>query len=132
MLKLIVNNLSQKSELNIIQQQVRSIRQRKPPWVPRAKSKMFFVPEYKEPDLEEKKFITPLTRNYNAHMRSLYQLFKTEYKFSSSESNIFKEAKRAQQLKEEKLLKENEEYNKKILQLQLVDEDSKLEEKRNK
>ena len=63
-------------------------------------------------------------------MRSLYQLFATEIKFSAQESVKAKEEQRRLLEKEESLAKENERVNAMILVEQLKDEAARLEEKK--
>lgn len=111
-------------------QQTRSMRLRKPPWVPRAKGKQFRVPKYKEPDMQEKNYITPIWQEYKAQMRSVYQLFKTEGKFTDQASLKVKEEKRILLEKENLLIKHNDQLNKEILEQQLIDEHVKLENKK--
>ncbi|CAF1050006.1 unnamed protein product [Brachionus calyciflorus] len=108
-------------------QQARSIRLRKPPWVPRAKNKQFRVPPLKPVNHEEYAYMKPIWDQYKSQMRSIYQLFKTEFKFSDKESIKAQEEKRKLEEKENRLLEENERVNSEILQNQLRDEVAKLE-----
>ena len=68
----------------------------------------------------------PIWDEYKAHMRSMYQLFKTEYKFSSKESIMAKEELRIAQEKEQDVLRRNDEMNAEILRQQMKDEGEKL------
>lgn len=113
-------------------QQTRSIRQRKPPWIPRSKSKAFRVPPFYEQDQAESEYMKPLLRNYYAEMRSVYQLFKTEAKFTDQLSLKAKEEKKKLMEKQALLLKENDELNKQILAEQMQDEANRLEEMKRK
>jgi hypothetical protein len=112
---------------NIIVQQTRNIRIRKPPWMPRSKAKAFRVPPLKEQDSAEQAYITPIWREYKATMRSIYQLFRTELKFSDKASLKAQEEKRIQAEEEKKLLAWNNMLNEELLQVQLKDEADKLE-----
>lgn len=65
---------------------------------------------------------------YMTHMRSIYQLFKTELKFTDKESLKAQEEKRALEAEEKRLFEENARVNEKILAEQLRDEESRLGE----
>lgn len=65
---------------------------------------------------------------YMTNMRSLYQLFKTELKFSDKESLKAQEEKRILDAKEKRLFEENKLVNEKILAEQLRDEEVRLSE----
>ena len=68
----------------------------------------------------------PIWNEYKAKMRSIYQLFKTEAKFSDKESLLAQEERRLIREKEQNLLKKNEEINDKVLRQQLQDDEEKL------
>lgn len=110
--------------------QIRSIRMRKPPWVPKAKSKMFRVPELKQVDQAERDYMVNIWHEYKAQMRSIYQLFKTESKFSDKASLKAQEEKRIRLEKEKHLIELNDALNKQLLEQQLRDESLTLEEKK--
>lgn len=76
------------NKLNILEQQIRTMRINKPPWIPRSKAKAFRVPPMPVVDAEEKIFMDGIKRKYNAEMKSIYQLFKTEFKFSDKASLV--------------------------------------------
>ena len=76
------------NKLNVLEQQLRSIRVRKPPWIPRSKTKAFRIPPMPVVDLEEKLYMEDKIRHWRAEMRSVYQLFKTEAKFSDKASLV--------------------------------------------
>ena len=78
------------NRLNILEQQLRHIRVRKPPWVPRSKAKAFRVPPLHVQDIEEELYMKDINRNWKAQMKSIYQLFKTEAKFSDKASAVLK------------------------------------------
>ena len=118
------------NKLNVCNQQLRNIRFRKPPWVPRAKSKMFRVPPLKEKDLEETAYMMPIWHEYKAHMRSVYQLFKTEGKFSNQASQVAQEEHRKRVEQEKELLARNEQLNNQTLKYQLIDQEQQLELKK--
>jgi hypothetical protein len=107
-------------------QQVRWIRIRKPPWVPRAKNKAFRVPQLKKQDEAEHQFMRPIWNEYKAQMRSMYQLFETEYKFSAQQSKKVQDERVKLLEKETVLLAENDKINQKILELQNKEEAEKL------
>lgn len=71
-----------------LSQASRTIRTKKAPWIPRAKSKAFRVPPVPVVDLEEKAFMESIHRNWRAQMRSMYALLKTEAKFSDKASLV--------------------------------------------
>jgi hypothetical protein len=118
------------NKLNVINQQLRSIRVRKPPWIPRSKAKMFRVPPLKEVDKEEYEYMQPILRQYKAEMRSIYQLFKTEEKFSDKASFAAQEENRKKLKQEQYLLAKNEKNNERILKDQLIDEAKRIEMKK--
>ena len=120
-----LNNL-----LKISVEQQRNVRLRKPPWEPLAKSKQFRVPPEKKRDIEEYNYIIPIVREYKAQMRSMYQLFKTEFKYSNQESMRVREDIRIQVKAEQALLELNEKFNKQMLEKQLEEAEVKLEEKK--
>lgn len=62
------------------------------------------------------------------HMRSIYQLFKTELKFTDKESLKAQEEKRLLEAEEKRLFEENARVNEQILAEQLRDEESRLGE----
>ena len=66
----------------------RTVRTRKAPWSPRAKSKAFRVPPMPVVDMEEKIFMESTYRHWRAQMRSMYALLKTEAKFSDKASLV--------------------------------------------
>ena len=63
-------------------------------------------------------------------MRSMYQLFKTEFKYSNQESMRVREDIRIQVKAEQALLELNEKFNKQMLEKQLEEAEVKLEEKK--
>lgn len=129
MLKSVTNSvLNSFKSINI--EQTRSIRLRKPPWVPRAKNKRFWVPPLKKQEQEEYDFMKPIWSKYKAEMRSIYLLFKTVAKFSDKESAKAQEEKKKLLDKENALLEENERMNAEILKIQLKEENEKLESKK--
>jgi hypothetical protein len=132
MFKKALSNLCLTESTALLNQQTRSMRVRKPPWVERAKSKRFWVPPLKQEDSDQKAYMKPIHDNYKTQMRSIYQLFKTEAKFSDKESLIAKEEKKLLEEKEKKLLEMNLKRNEEILNEQLMDEERKLEEKKVK
>lgn len=111
-------------------EQTRSIRLRKPPWVPRAKNKRFWVPPLKKQDKDEYDYMKPIWDKYKAEMRSIYCLFKTVAKFSDKESAKAQEEKKKLLEKENALLLENQRLNEEILKIQLKEENKKLEAKK--
>ncbi len=113
-------------------QQTRQVRVHKPPWVPRSKAKAFRVPQLHQPDVDEVAFMTPIWRQYKAQMRSIYQLFKTENKFSDKASLKAQEEKRLRVEEEKVLLELNNKLNAELLVQQLADEDQKIEIKKKK
>ena len=82
--------VSSTNKLNVLEQQLRTMRIHKPPWIPRSKTKAFKVPQMPVVDAEEKIFMDDIKRKYNAEMKSIYQLFKTEFKFSDKASLVRK------------------------------------------
>ena len=118
------------SLINLNIQQTRYIRVRKPPWIPRSKAKAFRVPPLYEPDPDETAFITPIIRNYKAQMRSIYQLFKTENKFSDKASLKAQEEQQRKMEEEKVLLELNDKRNADLLAEQLLDEEKKLDLKK--
>jgi len=132
MFKKAFSNLCLSESTALLSQQTRSMRMRKPPWIERAKSKRFWVPPLKQQDPDEKAYMKPILDNYKTHMRSIYQLFKTEAKFSDKESLIAKEEQKLLADREQKLLEINFKRNEEILKEQLMDEDRKLDEKKAK
>lgn len=123
------NNLLESISISSSQQQIRNFRFRKPPWLPKAKSKAFRIPPPHSHNYEELNYIKQITSNYWASMRSVYLLFKTVQKFSNKESFQAKEDERIFMEKEQELLKKNELMNDAILKIQLFDEENKLKEK---
>ena len=111
-------------------QQTRSVRLRKPPWLPRAKNKMFRVPPLAQVDHEELAYIKPIWNEYKAQMRSVYQLFKTENKFSAQASLKVQQEKERLLEREAQIMAENEKVNAEILQSQLRDSEIKLAQKK--
>lgn len=111
-------------------QQFRNVRVHKPPWVPRSKAKAFRVPPLHEPNPEEIAYMTPIWRSYRAQMRSVYQLFKTEFKFSDKASLKAQEEKRAKAAEEKILYEQNDKLNRELLEFQLAEEEQKLEAKK--
>ena len=71
-----------KSVLPIVEQ-TRWIRYRKPPHLPRPKGRRFYVRPEKEINQEEFNQFKPYWNLYKTNMRSIYNLFKAEKKFSS-------------------------------------------------
>lgn len=67
---------------------------------------------------------------YKANMRSIYQLFKTELKFTDKESLKAQEEKKAMEAEEKRLYKENERMNQQLLAQQMQDEYDRLEAKK--
>lgn len=65
-------------------------------------------------------------------MRSIYQLFKTEIKFSAKESLKVKEEKRILEAEEKRLYEENAVFNKTLLDEQLRDQEAELEAKKKR
>ncbi|RNA15311.1 putative 28S ribosomal mitochondrial [Brachionus plicatilis] len=129
MLKSVTNSVfSSFKSLSI--EQTRSIRLRKPPWVPRAKNKRFWIPPLKQQDRDEHNYMIPIWNKYKAEMRSVYLLFKTVAKFSDKESAKAQEEKKKQMEKEYKQLEENDQVNAEILKKQLEEENLKLETKK--
>ena len=114
---------------SVVHQQVRTVRLRKLPWFPRAKTKMFRVPPTYKQDESEKVYISPIIQLYKAQMRSIYQLFKTEGKFSDTLSLVAIEETRRRAEIERRLRERNEERNRRILEHQLVDDERQLVEK---
>lgn len=129
MLKSVTNSVfSSFKSLSI--EQSRSIRLRKPPWVPRAKNKRFRIPPLKQQDKAEYDYMIPIWNRYRAEMRSIYLLFKTVAKFSDKESAKAQEEKKKLLEKENRLLEENERVNAEILKIQIEEENAKLEAKK--
>ena len=116
--------------VNLNIQQTRQVRVHKPPWVPRSKAKAFRVPTLHQPDADEVAYITPIWRQYRAQMRSIYQLFKTENKFSDKASLKAQEEKRLRVEEEKAALELNNKLNAELLIQQLADEDQKIEMKK--
>lgn len=110
----------------ILVQQTREFRLRKPPWVAKSREKRMRVPERHEQATEEKAYMTEIRQRYQAQMRSVYALFKTEFRFSDKESLKVQEEKRLLREKEERLLAQNQKKNAEILRIQLSDLDLKL------
>ncbi len=81
-------NVPTLNRLSILEQQLRHIRTRKPPWIPRSKAKAFRVPPMPVVDMEEKLYMDDIQRNWRSQMRSVYQLLKTEAKFSDKASLV--------------------------------------------
>ncbi len=81
-------NVPTLNRLTILEQQLRHIRTRKPPWIPRSKAKAFRVPPMPVVDMEEKLYMDDIQRNWRSQMRSVYQLLKTEAKFSDKASLV--------------------------------------------
>lgn len=125
---LIANNATKLASLNI--QQTRNVRVNKPPWVPKSKSKAFRVPTLHKRDQEEADYMKPIWLHYKAEMRSMYQLFKTENKFSDKASLKAQEEKRAKIEEEQALLELNDKNNQELLQFQLGEEEQKLQIKK--
>jgi hypothetical protein len=118
-----VNTKGLSIALNAIenQQQIRNFRFRKPPWVPRSKKTQFRVPAPRVANLEQEAYMKPIWNEYKANMRSIYQLFKTEAKFSDKASLLFQEEQRIIREKEQEILKRNNVLNEEILKQQLQD-----------
>ncbi len=76
------------NHLTVLEQQLRHIRIRKPPWIPRSKAKAFRVPPMPVVDMEEKLYMDEINRKWRAQMRSVYHLLKTEAKFSDKASLV--------------------------------------------
>jgi hypothetical protein len=127
MLSAVKSALLSTTSLNLAQ--ARQIRVRKLPWIPRAKSKQFRVPELHIQDPEEKAYMTPIWDLYKLEMQSIYQVFKTVGKFTDQASQKFKEEKQAIYEREQQLLAENDRVNKEILERQLLNEKQKLEKR---
>jgi hypothetical protein len=102
----------------------------KPPWLPLSNKKQFYVPKRPEQSEEEKSYIYPIILNYKAQMRSVYQLFKSEVKFSSQETMRAKELALAKRQADEALYEQNKKINEQILKVQLEDLRKSLELKK--
>lgn len=86
-------------------QQNRSIKYRKPLSIPRPKGKRFYVRVKPELDQAEQAFLKNHWSLYKSQMRSIYQLFKTEHKFSGEKSEVVQnEIERKKQIIEKCLL----------------------------
>ena len=130
MFKLQANKNIVATALNTInlEQQIRHFKFRKAPWLPRSKRTVFRVPPLKVQDPKQKAYIIPIWNEYKSQMRSIYQLFKTEAKFSDKESLKVKEEKRIVFEKEQQVLKKNMNLNQETLKIQLVEEEERLKE----
>ena len=105
---------------------IRGIRVFKPPWEPRSKKKQFFVPPVHVPDPAVKAYMSPIWQLYKTSMRSLYALFKTEAKFSNTESVKALEERQAEAAAEKIALAQNETENARILSIQMADDEERL------
>jgi hypothetical protein len=116
-------------QILIKSQQTRWIRNRKQPWMPRAKNKAFRVPPLPKQDAAEREYMTPIWNNYKANMRSMYQLFETEFKFSAQESKKVQDERVRLLEREAVLLAENDKLNRETLEMQTREEAVKLAER---
>lgn len=134
MLKILTKSatLASIGDTGLIITQTRHIRIRKPPWEPRAKSKQFRVPPLHVPDPAEHDYMVPIWQHYRASMRSVYSLFKTEAKFSDKASLKAQEERRIEAERETNVLAENERENRRLLGVQLEEEEASLNEKKKR
>jgi hypothetical protein len=96
-------------------QQVRGIRYRKAPTLPRAKGKKFYVNVKPEWDPTELALSKKYWAEYKAQMRSVYQLFKAENKFMGQQSEKVRLENERLMKREGEVLRENE-YDSNFLQ----------------
>lgn len=90
---------------------------RKPRWIPKAKTKLFRIPQRPNIPIGEQRELIRLNNNYSAQIRSIQHYFAEKTQSQTTATEVIEEQKRKEKEDYDRCVKENEMWNAEVAKL---------------